>query len=89
MVNQFGDQALFISTSKYHHHIGLNTWNGVGAPPQPVNSVGLDFFTLILPNAQARDLVVTSLKSIGAPVTIENGVFITSDPSGNRIHLEI
>src|SRR5699024_3457414 len=31
-VCRFGDQALFISTGKYHHHIGLNTWNGVGAP---------------------------------------------------------
>src|SRR5690625_6139762 len=32
VVNRFGAQALFISAGKYHHHIGLNTWNGVGAP---------------------------------------------------------
>ena len=25
-------QALFMSNGKYHHHIGLNTWNGEGAP---------------------------------------------------------
>lgn len=30
VVNRFGTQALFISDGKYHHHIGLNTWNGIG-----------------------------------------------------------
>src|SRR5690606_32117015 len=49
VVNRFGPQALFISTGKYHHHIGLNTWNGVGAPKPAHNSVGLQSFTLIYP----------------------------------------
>ncbi|MBZ5752744.1 VOC family protein [Metabacillus rhizolycopersici] len=89
VVNRYGAQALFISTGKYHHHIGLNTWNGVGAPPPPANSVGLESFTLILPNEEARDHVVANLESIGATVTVENDIFITFDPSGNRIQLEI
>jgi catechol 2,3-dioxygenase len=89
VVNRYGSQALFISIGKYHHHIGLNTWNGVGAPPPPVNSVGLESFTLILPNEEARDHVVDNLKKIGASVTEENGSFFTSDPSGNLIHLKV
>ncbi|HKI53444.1 MAG TPA: VOC family protein, partial [Anaerolineales bacterium] len=28
-------QAAFISAGGYHHHIGLNTWQGVGASPPP------------------------------------------------------
>lgn len=28
----YGGAALFVSAGGYHHHIGLNTWAGVGAP---------------------------------------------------------
>lgn len=88
VVNRFGTQALFISTGKYHHHIGLNTWNGVGAPTPPEDSVGLKSFVLIYPNETARDHVVANLKNIGASVTEENGAFATADPSGIRILLK-
>ncbi len=32
LILRFGGQARSIADGKYHHHIGLNTWNGVGAP---------------------------------------------------------
>ncbi|MFC4803027.1 VOC family protein [Neobacillus sp. GCM10023253] len=89
VVNRFGSQALFISDGKYHHHIGLNTWNGVGAPAPSPNSVGLETFTLMLANEEKRNNIINQLKSIGATVTEENGSFITSDPSGNRIILKV
>jgi catechol 2,3-dioxygenase len=89
VVNRFGAQALFISTGKYHHHIGLNTWNGVGAPRPPENSVGLHSFTLMYPSVETRDHVVASLKTMGASVTDDNGVIATADPSGNRILLMV
>lgn len=88
VVNRFGTRALFISTGKYHHHIGLNTWNGVGAPPPPANSVGLESFTLILPSDEARKQVVSDLKQIGATVVEDGDVWVTTDPSGNRILLQ-
>ncbi|MXQ55221.1 VOC family protein [Shimazuella alba] len=88
VVFRYGNQALFISTGNYHHHIGLNTWNGVGAPKPPSNSVGLESFHLILPNEEKRNNTVNQLKSIGASVTEENGSFVTIDPSGNRIYLK-
>ncbi|MED4454916.1 VOC family protein [Metabacillus fastidiosus] len=89
VVNRYGAQALFISDSKYHHHIGLNTWNGVGAPAPSPNSVGLESFTLMLPNEEKRNKIITQLNSIGVSVTEENNSFITSDPSGNRIYLQV
>ena len=30
--------ALFVSAGGYHHHLGLNTWAGVGAPPPPAGA---------------------------------------------------
>ncbi|WP_442597683.1 VOC family protein [Neobacillus sp. D3-1R] len=89
VVNRFGAQALFISDGKYHHHIGLNTWNGVGAPMPSPNSVGLESFTLMLSNEEKRNQIITQFKSIGAAVMEENGSFVTSDPSGNRIILKV
>ncbi|MEW9052137.1 MAG: VOC family protein [Neobacillus sp.] len=89
VVNRYGAQALFIADGKYHHHIGLNTWNGVGAPPPLPNSVGLESFTLVLANEEKLNKIITQLKSIGASVQQENGSYVTSDPSGNRIILTV
>ncbi len=89
VVNRFGSQAIFISTGRYHHHIGLNTWNGVGAPMPPANRVGLRSFTLIYPDDAARDRAVVHLRGIGASVVEERGAFLTSDPSGNRVWLRV
>ncbi|MBB2479638.1 VOC family protein [Bacillus sp. APMAM] len=89
VVSRYGNQALFISTGKYHHHIGLNTWNGIGAPEPPANSVGLVSYTLKFPDEDTRKNIIHQLKNIGAIVTEENGYFVTVDTSGNRILLQI
>lgn len=89
VVTKYGNQALFISTGGYHHHIGLNTWNGVGAPKPSEKSVGLKWFTLVFPNEEARNKIVDQLQRIGATVEIENDSYFTEDPSGNRIKLSI
>lgn len=89
VVNRFGSQALFLSYGKYHHHVGVNTWNGVGAPPPPENSVGLESYTLIFDNEETRKHVVANLKQIGAKVLEENNQLVTFDPSGNRIELAV
>jgi catechol 2,3-dioxygenase len=89
VVNRYGGQALFLSSGKYHHHIGVNTWNGVGAPTPSLNSVGLESFTLILPNEEARNKCVSNLKKIGAKVMEVKHSFITHDPSGNKVELAV
>lgn len=43
--------ALFVAAGGYHHHLGMNTWVGVGAPPPPENAVGIRAFTV-----EGRDL---------------------------------
>ncbi|KAF0820002.1 Glyoxalase family protein [Bacillus sp. ZZV12-4809] len=89
VVCRYGSQALFISSGKYHHHIGLNTWNGVGAPKPSENSAGLQSFKLIYENEAAIDQAVENLKSLGAPAAVENNQVTTKDPSGNRIILGV
>lgn len=79
--------ALFASTNGYHHHIGLNIWNGVGAKCPEPNCVGLNWFTLVMPSDEAREEVVQRLNNLGVTVKEENGNYMTEDPSGNTIHL--
>lgn len=87
VVNRYGGQALFLSTGRYHHHIGLNTWNGVGAPTPPDNSAGLRFYTMVYPDQAAISEVIKRLEAMGANVTEQDGHHETADPSGNRIRL--
>ena len=48
--------ALFVSAGGYHHHLGLNTWTGVGAPAPPEHSVGLPAFTIESPSIQPQTI---------------------------------
>ncbi|QED49840.1 VOC family protein [Cytobacillus dafuensis] len=82
-------QAAFLSTGDYHHHIAINTWQGVGVQAPPKNSVGLNWYTLVFPDEAARKQVLAQLQQLGAPVDEEGDYFVTTDPSGNQIRLII
>lgn len=82
-------QAAFLSTGGYHHHIAINTWQGVGAPVPPKNSVGLNWYTLVFPDQAARESVVKQLEQLGAQVSREADFYATNDPSGNQIRLVV
>ncbi|MCM3668177.1 VOC family protein [Mesobacillus maritimus] len=89
IVCRYGGQALFISTGGYHHHIGLNTWSGVGAPAPAENSVGMSFYTMVFPSEVAREEAIVRLQDIGAKVTEVQGKLFVKDPSGNKIELSV
>ena len=46
--------ALFVSAGGYHHHLGVNTWVGVGAEAPPENAVGLRSFTVEAHDLESR-----------------------------------
>lgn len=93
VVLRYGSQALFVSTGKYHHHIGLNTWESLGGFPAPEKSVGLKSFTLVLNDEEQAEAIKGNLQKLGAvveqfdeaPKFGGNQVFSTVDPSGIRI----
>lgn len=87
VVCRYGKQALFISKGGYHHHIGLNTWNSLGASAPDKNSVGLKWFSLEYPNEEERAAIITQLKQIGVAIEEVNGHYMVVDPSGNHILL--
>jgi catechol 2,3-dioxygenase len=46
--------ALFLSRGGYHHHVGLNTWAGVGAPPPPPGARGLEHVEIRIDDGGGR-----------------------------------
>ena len=72
--------ALFVSAGGYHHHVGLNTWNGPGAPPQPEGAVGLRSFE-IASTAEAVAEAGDRLTSAGVSARREKYSVAARDPS--------
>lgn len=89
VVTSMGGQALFLADQKYHHHIGLNIWNGIGIPALPENEAGLDFFTLVFEDDAKRSETAGRIRSLGAEVTEAAGYWETKDPAGITIRLAV
>lgn len=84
---RYGNSASFLSAGGYHHHIGLNTWAGVGAPPPPPDAVRLQYFTVLLPTAEDLGAVVERAKAAHQPVEDTRGGVLLRDPSQNAVLL--
>jgi catechol 2,3-dioxygenase len=79
----------FVSAGGYHHHLGLNTWQGEGAPPPPADAAGLRYFTIELPDQEALDQVIERIDAAGLPSNrMEDGVMI-HDPSENGVLISL
>ena len=75
---QAGRQAAFLSAGGYHHHLGGNTWQTLGAPPAPEGTARLLRFTIVLPDEAELERVAERI-----------GGTEVSDPSGNPLVLAV
>lgn len=84
--DRYGEAALFVAAGDYHHHVGLNTWNGRTEPP---TGRGLRWFELVVPDQEVLDAVQTRLEKQEIDSTrIEDGIDMT-DPNGIDIRLRV
>lgn len=82
-------QMGFVSAGGYHHHLGLNTWQGEDAPPPPADAVGLRYFTVDFANQQALDEVIARVDKAGiASNKVDEGLLLY-DPSQNGVVLRV
>ncbi|MBC8335951.1 MAG: VOC family protein [Anaerolineales bacterium] len=80
-------RAAFLSAGGYHHHIGLNIWQGEGAPGPPPGALGLRHFSIGLPDQSALDAVIARVDAAGIPANqVDNGLLL-ADPSQNGVLL--
>jgi catechol 2,3-dioxygenase len=80
-------RAAFISAGGYHHHLGLNTWQGEGAPPPPADALGLRHFVVNLPDQKALDEVLARVEKAGIAGNQTEDGFLIHDPSQNGVIL--
>ena len=73
----------FVSAGVYHNHIGLNTWQGEGAPPPPPDAIGLRYFTIDLPDQKTYEEVVARVDAAGIPSNQTEAGLLLHDPSQN------
>ncbi|HEX8832123.1 MAG TPA: VOC family protein [Longimicrobium sp.] len=73
----------FASAGRYHHHLGMNTWRGEGAPPRPADHVGLREWSIYLPEPGDVAAARARLEAGGVRVASAGpDAFTTADPSG-------
>ena len=89
---RLGTQAAFLSAGGYHHHLGLNTWESLGATPPPKGHTGLYHTAFLYPDrAQLAD-ALRRVMAAGIPIEgaadhgVSEAVYL-SDPDGNGVEL--
>lgn len=87
VVDEF--QMAFVSAGGYHHHVGLNTWQGAGAPPPPADAVGLRYFTVEFPNQSAFDEAIANIDKSGVSYNKTEDGILLYDPSQNGVVLRL
>jgi len=71
--------AAFLSVGRYHHHIGMNTWESLGGKPLKKNWAGLEHITITIPRKNLNELS-TMLADSPIAEYEENGQLFISDP---------
>jgi catechol 2,3-dioxygenase len=84
LMQQYGRTAIFVSAGGYHHHIALNTWAGVGAPPPPPGAIGLSHFEVRMSSQKSLDDVADRLAAAQIVIERTDSQLTVDDPSGNR-----
>jgi catechol 2,3-dioxygenase len=87
LILRYGPSASFVSAGGYHHHLGLNTWAGINAPPPPPDAAGLRYFTINLPDAAALEAVSRRIEQAGVNFKEKDGVIFLRDPAQNGLVL--
>jgi catechol 2,3-dioxygenase len=82
LMAMYGPHAAFLAAGGYHHHIGANVWQSLGAPPPPPGTASLRHATVVLPTRSAMDATVSRIADHGQdPQPRPDGV-VVRDPSG-------
>ena len=92
ITQQMGSQAAFLSAGGYHHHIGLNTWESLGASPPPPGTTGLYHVAIVYPSRAELAHALQQLMKAGISLdgAADHGVseaLYLRDPDQNGVEL--
>jgi catechol 2,3-dioxygenase len=81
--------AVFVSAGGYHHHLGLNMWESRGAGAPPADSVGLQEWSIVVPDANALNAAAERLTNAGALIERGDDFALFADPWGTRARINV
>jgi catechol 2,3-dioxygenase len=76
--------ALFLAAGEYHHHLGINVWNGRS---RPAGGRGLAWFEFVVPDDSALVTARRRLDSAGVSIVAAADGVELSDPDGIEIRI--
>jgi catechol 2,3-dioxygenase len=79
--------AAFLSSGRYHHHLGLNVWQSQGAGQRDDSATGLAWFSLEIAGPDILQAQEQRLEQAGAPVVAIADGIETTDPWGTKVRL--
>lgn len=77
--------ALFMSSGRYHHHVGSNVWQSAGAGKRDDDRAGLSWFAIEAADAAERDAAIARLKAANVPLTQSADGVTARDPFGTVV----
>lgn len=77
--------ASFIGAGGYHHHLGMNTWAGVGVPAPPADAARLLSYEIMLPSSASLNATRDQLHAAGVEITEREDGWSVVDPSQNVV----
>jgi len=89
---KYGTSAVFLSAGGYHHHIGLNTWNGEGVKPAPPGYAGMYHVAFLYPDRKSLANTLKRIANAGYPIegAADHGVseaIYLRDPDNNGVEI--
>lgn len=94
VTQRFGSGAAFLAAGDYHHHIGLNTWESLGATPPPAGHTGLYHSAFVYPDRMSLGAVIARVLAAGIPLDgaadhgVSEAVYLR-DPDNNGVELYV
>ena len=91
---RMGNRAAFLGAGWYHHHIGLNTWESLGAPPPPAGHTGLYHTAFLFPDRASLGAIIKRVLDVGLSLDgaadhgVSEAVYLR-DPDENGVELYV
>ena len=85
--DRYGASAAFLAAGDYHHHLGINAWNGRSAPAGEHR--GLAWWELALPDQGALEAAVRRLEAAGQAADSRPEGVSLADPDGIELRLAV
>ncbi|MBR1089655.1 VOC family protein [Bradyrhizobium manausense] len=79
--------AAFLSSGRYHHHLGINVWQSQGAGPRDDTTTGLAWFSLVTDKPEILAAQEERLRNGGVKVAQLPDGLEAVDPWGTRVRL--